>query len=99
ALSEDLDCRRAGRRRVQGDRRAHRPQDTVAPRAFDRGRRARRGRSVAPGALDGRRHAPAPGGVGPRSRSDRGVELDLGEAWPARIGRTVARSTPTALYT
>ena len=98
AVPEDLDRRRAGRRRVPGDRRAHRPQDTVAARAFDRGRRARRGGSMAPGPLGGRRHAPATGGVGPRSRPDRRVERDLGEAGTARIRRVGARAAPPALH-
>ena len=44
-----LDRGRAGRRRLHGDRRAHRPQVAVAARALDGRGRARRGRRLAPG--------------------------------------------------
>ncbi len=98
AVSQDLDRRRAGRRRVQGDRRAHRTQVAVAARAFDRGRRARRGGRMAPWLLGGRGHARATGGARARSRPDRRVERDLGEAGAARIRRVGAGATPPALH-
>ena len=98
AVSEDLDRGRAGRRRLHGHRRAHRPQVTVAARALDGRRRARRGGRLAHGPPGRVRHARATRRARARPRPHRRVECDLGEARAARVRRVGARAAPSALH-
>ena len=97
AVPAGPDRGRAGRRRLHGDRRAHRPQVAVAPRALDGRGRARRGRSLADGAPGGFRDARAPRRARARPRPHRRVERDLGEARAARLRGMGARATPSSL--
>ena len=98
AVSADLDRRRTGRRRLRGDRRAHRSQVALAPRALDGCGRARRGRRLAPGPTGSFGDARAARRAGARSRPRRRVERDLGEAGAARLRRVGARPAPPPLH-
>ena len=84
AVPAALDRGRAGRRRLHGDRRAHRSQVAVASRALDGCGRPRRGRRLAPGPA-GRRPSRSCGA--PRSRT-----TSAASACRTRSGRSRGRS-------